>query len=346
MTTREIARECGVSQSTVAAVINNRKNIGKETRKKVLDLIEKLNYNPVNNLPRVKRIKSQTLALIIPNVNYLVSPFYNRAIKSFFKSAVDNYRQFKLLNYDVIDRQIKERTNQIEYYQDCGGVIFFAPFSDEWEGSFKYFHQQGVPCVSIGRKIQSGILATIDHNDREGLIAALEHLYAGGHRRIGYINRASRKETDHRHQVYLKFMQDKGLKADNRFNYMPTEITTLQEWAKDFSGWLKGIKGQPECPTAYFCFDDRLAVQVLTEMRVAGIRVPEDISVIGFDNNDISLQAIPPLTTVSVPVEQMCEMACQLLINCIDGKTPMDSNMKIVMETKLVIRESTAKAVS
>jgi LacI family transcriptional regulator len=221
----------------------------------------------------------------------------------------------------------------------CDGLIAVSPFHD-WDRYLKVLTAWGIICILIRRKTSVPGVITIHDNDAKGTTLAMEHLYALGHRTIGYIGRWTASKVLERREAYCQFLKDKGLAVDEKLMYeqlRPTGPDAFELWEKSLRAWVKKTMALPHAPTAFFCHSDEEAIYMINQLWICGKRLPHDVAVVSFDNSLLAGRARPPLTSVHLPIEEMCQEACRIIIENRQAKLP---SLDIEFENKLVVRES------
>lgn len=326
-TIKEVARKAGVSYATVSHVINNTRFVSQDTRERVLFAMQEVNYRP-NDLARSLRSgKTNTIGLIIPDS---ANPFFAEIGRSIEGTAFQ-------LGYSVILCNAEQDPRREEFYVDVltkkqiDGVIFAA--SGEQTGPLQYLLDKGIPLVLINRDLANINLDAVLIDDRQGGYLATHHLIELGHRRIACIA-GPRTTTPSGDRVtgFQKALAEAGIPYDEelvvRGDYHPGsgyEITLR---------WL----ALPDPPTAIFCANDLMAVGALGAAARTRIRVPEELSIIGYDDIELARFCTPPLSTISQPKSKIGTLATQFLAERIADKTC--PTRRVTLPVELILRES------
>lgn len=327
-TIKEVAKKAGVSYATVSHVINNTRFVAKDTRARVLSAMQEVNYRP-NDLARSLRSgKTNTIGLVIPDS---ANPFFAEVARSIEGAAYQ-------LGYSVILCNTEQDPAREEFYVDVlskkqiDGVIFTA--TGEQTGPLKFLLEKGIPLVLINRDLSNITLDAVLIDDKQGGYLATRHLIELGHRRIACIAgpRTTTPSGD-RMTGYQKALVEAGISFDEalmvRGDYHPGsgfEITRT---------WL----ALPDPPTAIFSSNDLMAVGALGAAAQAQVRVPEDLSVIGYDDIELARFTSPPLTTIAQPKSKIGALATQFLAERIADKSY--PTRRVTLPVELIIREST-----
>lgn len=280
ITVKTIARECNVSPGTVSRVLNNRTNVKEETRRKILSTIKKLQYDPFKNLPLINNIKTRTLGLVLTYTSGdSIHPFDNRAIVTMQQSARRHGYNCLLLSEDEIMQKTQDDFHLGSRNIPCDGLVLFCPRTN-WNSYLPVLRNWGIPCVLVRRTTDLGGIAMINDNDYAGELLALEHLYALGHRTIGIFGRGLEPgpQVNARYTAYLDFIVRQRLNQG-----APLVYNLDRETASPFPQWFNQVKKHGI--TAFVTLTDDLAVDLIKRLKALGVRVPEDISVVGYDND-------------------------------------------------------------
>ena len=329
-TLKDIARECQVGLGTVSDILNDNGKYKRETRQKVLEAVERLNYKPRHRQSLLVQRKTKVLGLVVPNTSAHNS-FLNSAIRYFNDQASASQVESLLYNQSDIEQRLADAHSETGNPFPCDGLIFFAPQLG-WENLVKKVRDRKIPCVLVRRSTKLSGVPVINDSDYKGAWLAMEHLFGLGHSRFGLLYYASRF-MDGRKHAFEAFLKGQGLVYKEEFTY-----SLYQQDKGPIEQWLDNVLAAPDAPTAFFCFDDHDALVLINILREYNIRVPAEIAVVGYDNDPMGRKLHPYLTTVEIPAREMITLACKSLLGFLDGG-PVAS-MKIELENKLIIRES------
>ncbi len=333
LTQADIAKKAGVSRATVSYVLSDRMDgsipIAKDTRERILKIAQELGYQ-TNALARDLRLGlSRTIGLLIPD---LVNPFVIDVLRGVEREAIAHDYYVTVTSTDL-DHERERRCIASLFQQRLDGLILMPTFVDLLETEVKALSQQSSPAVFIGEFDNADWVI----NDlRGGAIAIMDHLIALGHRRIGFINGVGRRTWhDARPDVYREKMSALGSYDERLVCHCGNLIEDGYQAAATFLAL-------PDPPTAILSINDLLAIGALHAIQERGLRVPDDISVAGFDDIEMARHLYPPLTTVQGGGQRMGERAAQLLFARISDRdhAPMQETVAV----ELVIRQSTARA--
>jgi LacI family transcriptional regulator len=329
MRIKDVAREAGVSTATVSHVINKTRFVSEETRARVMRAIESCNYYPNAHARSLASGRSRTLGLLISDIS---NPFFPELVKSIETVAFENGHDVILANTDYND----ERTlNNVRRFieRKVAGVALMTSELDR--GLIDELARCHVPVVFLDIGSAGLCMSNIVVDYEAGIGEALGHLHWLGHRRIAYIGGPNRLRS-----AALRLAAFR----DSMSYYLP-EQSEQAIYEGDFR--LEGGRSiarelltQTELPTAVVVANDMMALGVVQELHERGLRVPEDVSVVGFDDIAFAALSNPPLTTVRLPRDELGRKAVEALMAIIEH--PDGQGVEINIPTYLVLRDSTA----
>lgn len=329
MKIRDIARLAGVSTATVSHVINGTRYVSDEVKEKVRAVIERTGYTPNAHARNLATRQAHTFGLILSDLS---NPFFPELVKSIQECAVELGYDLTMANtnYDP-ERTLASVQRMLE--QRVSGVAVMTSEMDVSLAARLAAREVAVVFLDVGEV--GPYVSNIVINYEKGIRAGVEHLLGLGHRRIAYISGPLRlKSAQRRHLAFTRTMKKYA--------------STLQTEPLVFEGDFKATGGQraivemlraKPLPTAVMAANDLMAMGAMRELRKAGLRVPDDISVVGFDDILFSALSDPPLTTLALPREEIGRAAVEAL--CQTLKTPDRMGREYKITPKLVVREST-----
>ncbi|NLM60440.1 MAG: LacI family transcriptional regulator [Clostridium sp.] len=339
MTSEEIARLCGVSRTTVSRVINNNPNVKEETRQKILAMIKENNYVPIEHARRLAGVDSNIIGLFVLDIN--ISESKERVSKSTYFSQLVNLiiDQANNLGFQVLvsiitsEKQLDEIKNLFISRTVISG-IFIGAFNELPQLNDFVISQYPTIIIDYQPKATSNESnrLVINMDNFSGAYKATQFLIKSGHTRIGHISGDLRKLSGiERYEGYKKALLDANLCFDK-------SIVREGNFLED-SGYLLTHELLKENITAIFCANDVMAISAIKAVKEKGLNVPDDISVIGFDNIAIGNYIMPALTTVDAPLELIAEA-------CVDSlkyfcKNKHFKQKEIRIKTNLILRQST-----
>jgi len=332
-TIMDVARHAGVSTSTVSHVLNGTRRVADKTRKKVESAITELNYTP-NELAKNLRGSSQlsAIGLLLPDMN---NTFYMELARHFEHIAFEKGVRIIVCTTDYDqDRERKYIDDLIRRRVD--GIIIAPVMTDT--ASMDFLKDIGFPVVLVDRVPSNSKLHTVSADNRAGGSLAAGHLYNIGHRRIGCITYPTGL-TESAAQRTVGFVET--LKALG--SPVPDSNIVFADFkvSGGFNAAYKLLSENPDL-TALFCTNDLMAVGAIRAAMSLRLSVPEQLSIVGFDNSLVARISLPPLTTISQPVEDLAATAMDLLDSPVNDIDSPDSIPPTLLDVQLIIRESTA----
>ncbi|GGR59056.1 LacI family transcriptional regulator [Deinococcus seoulensis] len=328
VTLSEIAARCGVSAMTVSNVLNNRGKVSQATREQVLTVARQMGYVP-NVLARgLKSGRTQVLGLVLPALDP-VSVEIAQGVQAALSEA-----RYDMLLYTTSADAGRERERVTALSQGLSdGLLIAMPRAAA--ADVQIFERSRVPVVLINYNGPDTRLPTVLADNFVPARQATEYLLGLGHRRIGFITGdAGSGQSHERLRGYRAALEHAGLAVDEHL-VRTGDFTQVRGFAA-----AAELLALPERPTAIFAANDFSAVGAMEAARHLGLRIPEDVSVVGFDDIPLASQVFPPLTTVRHPFRALGEGAAQLLLSILDGKAVPAGPVNLASE--LVVRGSTA----
>jgi DNA-binding LacI/PurR family transcriptional regulator len=329
---RDVARLAGVSRTTVSFVLNDVPGvkISQETRQRVLEAARELNYYPTAAARSLASGKTHRIGLILGEGQKRLSA--DAFLPSFLQGVTASVHQ---RGYLVV-LQMAEDVPSHEAYarllreQQVDGLILSGPRSDD--PVLAELAKEHFPLILHGRLADS-TLPCVDVDNKAGAYQAVTHLIGLGHRRIGFISNAplSYSGAQDRFAGYKQALAEYDILLDTEL------VRTAAFLPETGRAAMEALLAFPRRPTAVFVASDVVATGAMAAIRDAGLRIPEDMAVVGFDDIFLAAHLRPPLTTVRVPAYGLGWTAAQVLISLIEGDEDVSS---VTLETELVIRES------
>lgn len=330
-TIKDVAKTAGVSISTVSHVINETRFVSDELRERVLNAMEKLNYHP-NALARSLRLgETKTIGLIIPDNS---NPFFAEVARTIEDIGYKNGYSVILCNSDGNLDKEAAYINMLITKQVDGIILISAGYQQEHLLELREF---GIPFVVSDRDISPALADLVLVNNEQGGYDATRYLIGLGHRNIACITGPSdvTPSADRVHgyrraltEARITIREDYIVPGDFRFRSGETAMTQLLRLDK--------------LPTAVFACNDVMAIGALRALRNANLRIPDDISIVGFDDIPLASEITPALTTIAQPILEMATLSADLLISQIQEERTGDETRRTVLDTRLVVRDSCA----
>ncbi|GAB2046510.1 LacI family DNA-binding transcriptional regulator [Agathobaculum sp. TL06] len=331
MTITEIAKEAGVSKSTVSRVLNNKSDVLPGTKERVLRVIREHQFQPNAYARSMSQRRSRTIGVVVPHdIDYVFQNQYYMEIQRGILKAMTKRGYYALM---LCCRDMKEAFDAV-LQKRVDGLLLISPLY-EHTPYINELLEHHVPLVLIGKSPASQQVYQVCIDNYMGALSAMQHLFGLGHRRIAFINGPHfLPSSEERRRAYLDGMARQGnavLPGMVREGYNSID-----------SGYQIANQILNEFPdvSALFVASDYMAIGVLDAIHDRGMRIPQDISVVGFDNIQMSEQVTPSLTTVSQQIEEKGRISVNLLMDLIEGE-PTPEERVIDVEAKLIVRDST-----
>lgn len=330
-TIKDVAKKAGVSLSTVSLVLNRKKNVSETTVKKVQQAIEELNYHPQRSAQGLASKKTGNIGFILTSDHFSrAEPFYT---KIFLGSEIEARKH----NYYIILTTVEQNFNKksiprLLLERNVDGVILAGKVPD---GLIHYIQQIDLPIVFIDYLPANGNFPAVLIDNVAGAIQAVKHLVDKGHRHVAFI------AGDISHpSIHDRFLGYKQILEENKIPFDEKLVVTDEDYPGDKNGYNAMYKLQERKArfTAIFAANDAMAFGCMRCLKEKGIKVPDQVALVGFDDVDVSWQMEPQLTTIRVNKEDMGALAVKNMADLISSNKK--SLGKILVPVELVIRDS------
>jgi LacI family transcriptional regulator len=333
MTLEEIAKQAGVSRSTVSRVMTNHRSVDPRTRARVLSVAEKLNYQPNMAARGLAAGRTHILGLVIPmGVSALFTdPYFPLLIQGI--SSACNANDHSVMLWLAEPEHERRTIRQVLQGGLIDGVILASALLDD--PMLEALLNGGLPFVMIGRHPTDNRVNYVDVDNKNSSRHMVSYLLNLGYRRIAtIIGPKNAIAGADRLQGYLMALRERGIAYD-------PELVAEGDFTEE-GAYMAMQRLLPLAPEAVFAASDAMAVGALRALREAGKRVPGDIALAGFDDIPLAARTEPQLTTVRQPIQQLGAVAAETLIDLI--RHPDAHPRRIVLPTELVIRLSSGSA--
>lgn len=329
VTIKDIAEKLGVSYATVSRALNNRPEVKEETRQKVLDAAGEMGYRPNRIARSLVTRRSQCLGLIVPDI---MNPFFAELARGVDEAAAKQGYSVYLCNTNWNEKKELTYLNLLDGRQTDG--IILASARDEGT-NVKKFIERELPLVVVNSLFKEFDCHQVMIDNIRGGYLATAHLIKLGHRSIGFIGGLKHvKATVDRLEGLRLALKEEGLKIDEQLISFGAYT-----WESGFSR-TKALLDQGKRPSAIFAANDIVALGAIQAADERGLKIPEDLAIVGFD--DIAFSAYPKvrLSTVSQEKKQLGRCAVEIILKQLKGKPGLPKKERIVLQPSLVIRRT------
>ena len=334
----EIAKRCGVGVSTVSRAMNDHSDINPETKKRILEVIKETGYVPNNSARNLKRTDAKCIAVLVKGIT---NPFFTPMIKIAEEETEARKYALVLRHVEAYEDEV-DVALELEKEKRLRGIVFMGGSSKHSSEKVKKLN---VPVVfatigsDISEKLSKKEYSTVSVDDFNESKKMVEYLIGLGHKKIAILSEGNDKPSivKLRLEGYLEALKENNIKVDdNLIRCVDQRIYSMENGYET----TKALIESGEEFTALYCISDVLAVGALRAFADAGIKVPEDVSVAGFDGQDMARFCIPRLTTLRQPIEDISRKTMKLIFDIIDGES---GHKHITFPGDLIVGESTGK---
>lgn len=334
VTIYDIAKRLNLSPATVSRSLRDNPKISQKTKKRVTEAAEKLGYRTNYFASRLRQKQTKTIGVIVHELN---STFITSVLTGIEKEASPN-------GYDILiahssENEKKEKTNAKNLFEKrVDGIIASLSFNTKDLSHFKPFKEHNVPVIFFDRVEQDGnnTVVVID-NSHCGYIAT-KHLVEQGCKRIAHItSNPNRNVYSKRFKGYKEALEENDIPFDENLVFIGN---LSEESALDSTSRI--LKMNP-LPDGIFITNDFVAAVVMRELKKAGLKIPDDVAIVGFNNDTISTLVEPELSTINYPGVDMGEIAARNLISHLKGSSDLSQTNTIIVRSNLIIRASSLR---
>ena len=313
MTIKDIAKEAGYSVGTVSRVLNGSENVSEKAKQVIMEVVEKHHFQLNNNAKLLKQQSSQGIAIIIKGAHNMLFA----ALLEQIQALIEKRGYAGMMFYIGEDDNEVEIACQVCQERRPLGILFLGTNREYFRESF---HRISVPCVMVTNSaegLEMENLSWVTTDDKAAAKEAVEYLFFLGHKNIGVLGGNIEKS----YTSYCRFMGAKeafeaqGLLFDKERQYVQAYFSI----SEGYRAMEKLLEKMPEV-TAVFAMADVMAIGAIRAIHDRGMRVPEDISVMGFDGLDIGRYMMPRLTTIRQHREAIATRSVEVLLGCIEGE--------------------------
>lgn len=338
VTIKDIAEALRLSTSTVSRALRGSFEISEETKKLVMDYAESVNYRPNPIALSLKERRSRSIGIVVceiantffsQTINGIESIAYNRGYHVIITQSHESYQR-EVINLQYLSSRAID------------GLLISVSSETNDTAHFRHLHEKGLPIVFFDRAAEEIQTHKVILNNFKGAYEATKYLLSQGYKRIAHVT----------HSAHLALAKERL--SGYRRALEEADIAFYEPYVKHCSHGLKLLTEIEERikellalgqkPDAIVTVSDRLTNSTLSALKKAGLRVPEDMGIVGFSNSDIGHLLAPPLTCIRQPAFEMGQIAMELLIQLIEAKRPVTKFETRVLEGELIVRDSARRA--
>ncbi|MCE7790906.1 substrate-binding domain-containing protein [Salipaludibacillus sp. CUR1] len=336
ITIKDVARQAGVSIATVSRIVNGQKGYGEKTKERVLKTIEELGYTPNAIARGLVGRETKSIGVLLPKLSGL---FASKLLEGMEETARnEGYSLFVCHTDSKEDRAIQDL--QVLKEKQVDGIIYASDQLSESQGQM--LNSMVCPAVFVSTQSLTHPFPYVKVDDYQAACTGTRYLIEKGHKQIAFIGGSLEDPIagKPRDEGFRKTMKDHHLKVEESLTAYGD--FRFQSGKENFKNILKAEKPF----TAVFAVSDEMAAGVLSEAYEQGISVPDDLAVLGYDNTMAAEMAIPPLTTIAQPLEEMGQKAVELILSIRENKGNINKNKIVkhrIIERKSVLERSKTK---
>lgn len=337
ITIKDIAKALGLSTSTVSRALRGSHEISAETKKLVVEYAEQFNYRPNPIALSLKERRSRSIGVVVCEI---ANNYFSQAINGIESVAYNRgYHVIISQSHESYDREIVNVEHLASRSVD-GLLVSLSAETDKVE-HFKNLHDKGFPIVFFDRITDQIETHKVVADNYHGAYNATQHLIDAGYKKIAHLSSAA--------HLSISIERLEGYKAalkDNNIVFNESYLKNCNHGGmiyKELQDAVKSLVNLKDKPDAIFSAGDRLTVSCLTALNTLGIKIPEEMALVGFSNSPLVELMNPSLTVVKQPAFEMGQSATELLIKLIESKRPVTEFEKIVLQTEIFVRNSSAR---
>ena len=334
VTIKEIAKMAGVSPSTVSRVISDDPRISIETKQKVKKFMEEMNYHPNAIARSLVSRSTNTIAIVMPYSadEAFMNPFFPEALRGIIKCTYNAGYCVLITNGVTQDEQIESLYSLVRGGRVDGIILMYSKKDDP---ILKELKKMSIAFSMIGRPVENNNVSYVDNDNVKASYEATKYLIENGHERIGLINGSLNLTVSmDRFEGYKRALLEKGIEIDS-------SIITSSDFVQEggYDGMKQMLKSEI-MPTAVLVTDDVMAFGAIRATREKGLAIPNDLSIVSFNNIPLSEFSVPPLTSIEINAYDLGFYAADMLLGDIKDKTGYQCR---IVDTNMIHRNSVCK---
>lgn len=334
ITIKDIAKELGISTSTVSRALSGQWDVNSETRQLVMETARRMNYHPNPMAVKLITRKSKTIGMVIPEFQ---NSFFPNVISG-VQNILDREGYQLLITQSNESSEIEERNIRLLESNMVDGIIISVTREGENYALYQDIIDNGTPIVFFNRVCEKTDAPKVVIDDYKMSFFAVEHLIYSGYKNIAHLTGPeSLSLTQLRKKGYIDALKKHKFEIDNAFI---VTAGVLQE--KGFDAMTRLLDSGCR-PDAVFCFNDPVAIGAMKAIKSKGLRIPQDIALVGYSESRSALLVEPNLTSIAQPMAEMGETVANLILK--KANNQLDENPTICLTAKLNIRESSKREI-
>jgi LacI family transcriptional regulator len=334
ITIYDLAKELNLSSATISRALKNDPVVNKKTRKKIADLAEEMGYRSNHFARNLRNQTTQTIGVVVPRLN----SYFMSTVIAGIENVVNN-EGYNLIISQSSESVVKEKQSVATMFKNrVDGLLVSLAYDTDDVSHFEPFFKKNIPFLFFDRVTHYKNCSNILIDNRKAGYEATTHLISQGCKNIAHITATPKRN------VYVDRLQGyKQALADHKIKFREENLiinNLSQEAGIAAASTLLKMNSRPD---AVFVANDNCAVGCMIGMKKAGIRIPEDVAFVGFNNDPVSKVIEPNLTTINYPGYEMGQVAAQHLINHLNGTVIIKTANTILLHSELVIRASSKR---
>ncbi len=340
---KDIANELGISTTAVSLALNNKPGVSEETRSKVFELYRSQMYavNPQSAEVSMSRIEHEPILLVIHKKHGEIindNPFFSDLIATIEQELMSQSFPLRILHF-LPGQNLTEFRNTIKTIS-CSGIILVATEMDSTD--LDYYKSINKPLVLLDSSFDFEHYDSVSINNKDAILQGMEYLYEMGHRNIGYLKSATPiNNFEHRFDGFQKGL--KHFAIEDNFHPVISLHCSMEQAYQEMKSYLNQAGSNLHLPTAFMSDLDYIAIGAIRALKEKSIRIPEDVSILGFDDIQACVMITPALSTIRVNRYDIGKLAVNRLLQLVDAPSNFYTNTHI--STELVRRKSVLKLV-
>ena len=328
---KDLAQQLNVSIATVSRALRNSHEVGEEMRQRVQKLAKELNYRPNPFAQSLRKEAPHIIGVVVPD---LVTHYYS-AVLDGIESYARTYKYTVISSNSHEDHELEERAIDNFINLHVEGIIACLAQDTTDYSHFEEIHEMGIPLVFFARTCLPEFFSQVTGDGDVAAQKATQHLIDTGSRRIAFIGGPNHLDMVRRRKHgYLQALRENRIPIDR-------EIVKCGEISKEYAvEATKELLSLPDPPDAILAFNDTMTFAIFDTIKDRGLKIPDDVAIVGFTDNDTAIHVTPKLTVAADNAAEQGRKACELLMRVINGDK---KHYKEIVPMDLIIRESSDK---